>query len=120
MTTERWNDFPLTENFNLREFQCACCGQVKLHPLLVYQLQLLRERIGKPILVNSGYRCPKHNAAVGGAPQSYHLRGMAADIQVSGISAPRLAAWAETLGFGGIGTYPGFVHVDLRPGKGRW
>jgi len=120
MTAGEMNDFPLTKNFNLREFQCTCCGQVKLHPLLVQRLQLLRERVGKPLVVNSGYRCPRHNAALGGAPQSYHLRGMAADIRVAGVSIAQLATWAEDLGFGGIGIYPGFIHVDIRPGKGRW
>ena len=43
-------------------------------------LDPVRERWGVPIYVNSGYRCPELNKLVGGAPGSYHLRGMAADI----------------------------------------
>ena len=43
-------------------------------------LDPVRERWGVPIYVNSGYRCPELNKLVGGAPNSYHLRGMAADI----------------------------------------
>lgn len=39
-----------------------------------------RERLGKPITVNSGYRCPLHNAAVGGVANSQHMRGEAADV----------------------------------------
>ncbi|NLJ34249.1 MAG: DUF882 domain-containing protein [Firmicutes bacterium] len=120
MATGEVNDFPLSDNFRLREFQCACCGQVKLHPYLVQRLQALRERLGRPVLINSGYRCKKHNAAVGGAPQSLHLEGMAADIRVAGIAASKLGHLSEALGFTGIGIYPGFVHVDIRPGKARW
>ena len=43
-------------------------------------LDPLREKYGKPIQVNSGYRCPNHNLAVGGASRSQHLFGEAADI----------------------------------------
>ena len=41
-----------------------------------------RERLGKPIKVNSGYRCPLKNKAVGGVANSQHLLGEAADISV--------------------------------------
>ena len=43
-------------------------------------LEPVRERLGRPIVVNSGYRCPIHNAAVGGVANSQHLRGEAADL----------------------------------------
>lgn len=43
-------------------------------------LDPLREKYGKPIRVNSGYRCPKHNLAVGGATGSQHMKGEASDI----------------------------------------
>ena len=39
-----------------------------------------RERLGKPIYVNSGYRCPELNRKVGGVANSYHLQGRAADL----------------------------------------
>lgn len=45
-------------------------------------LDPLREWYGKPIYVNSGYRCVELNKAVGGVPGSYHVRGMAADIDM--------------------------------------
>ena len=44
-------------------------------------LDPLREAWGAPIIVNSGYRCPELNKAVGGAKASYHMQGMAADIR---------------------------------------
>ena len=46
-------------------------------------LDPLREWYGKPIYVNSGYRCPALNKAVGGVASSQHLTGQAADIDVN-------------------------------------
>lgn len=55
-------------------------ASVALSNLVTYVLDPLREMYGKPITINSGYRCPKLNAAVGGAKNSQHMRGEAADI----------------------------------------
>ena len=52
-------------------------------------LDPLRDAWGGPISVNSGYRCPALNKAVGGTPNSQHLRGEAADITVGSRSANR-------------------------------
>ena len=52
-------------------------------------LDPLREAFGKPITVNSGYRCPALNAAVGGSATSQHLRGEAADITAGSTDANR-------------------------------
>ena len=65
--------------------------------------------------INSGYRNPAHNKAAGGNPNSYHLRGMAADINVPGLSPQALADAARRAGFRGIIAYTTFVHVDVRP-----
>lgn len=51
-----------------------------LQALVEEVLEPVRERLGRPITVNSGYRCPIHNAAVGGVANSQHLRGEAADL----------------------------------------
>ncbi len=51
-----------------------------LEALVDNVLDPLRRAWGKPITVNSGYRCPALNKAVGGAATSHHMRGMAADI----------------------------------------
>lgn len=53
---------------------------VALSNLVTHVLDPLREMYGKPITVNSGYRCPKLNAAAGGAKNSQHMKGEAADI----------------------------------------
>ena len=61
---------------NAAPAECAAA----LASLINDVLDPLRERYGKPIYVNSGYRCPALNALVGGAKNSAHLRGQAADI----------------------------------------
>ena len=60
-----------------------------LHELVDHVLDPLREAWGSPIRVNSGYRCPELNEAVGGTPGSQHLRGEAADITVGSRCANR-------------------------------
>lgn len=112
----------LSEHFLEEEFACRCCGRVLVHPELVQKLEALRRMAGGPVVVTSGYRCPDHNKAVGGARNSYHTRGMAADIWVYAISPQQLAEMAEEVGFDGIGVYPvqGFVHVDVRGYRVRW
>ena len=54
-------------------------ASAQLSNLVTHVLDPLREMYGKPITVNSGYRCPKLNDAVGGAKNSQHMRGEAAD-----------------------------------------
>jgi uncharacterized protein YcbK (DUF882 family) len=93
-----------------------------VHPELVRKLEGLRNAVGAPVYITSGYRCARYNKVVGGAENSYHLFGMAADIWVKGISPEQLAELAERTGFDGIGIYPdqGFVHVDVRGYRARW
>lgn len=57
-----------------------------LNRLIDNVLDPLREAWGKPIIVNSGYRCPALNKAVGGVPTSHHLKGMAADITTGNVA----------------------------------
>jgi len=116
------NDIQISRDFSLREFQCPCCKTVKINPELVRRLQKLRDEIGKPVIVDSGYRCPERNRKVGGAKKSQHLRGNAADIYVKGMSMNELADIAEKyFQDGGLGRYKdGHVHVDVRGKKARW
>ena len=73
------------------EFRCRCCGglppdaQENIRALVEEVLDPVREAFGGPIVVNSGYRCERHNAAVGGVRNSQHLRGEAADIAPAGF-----------------------------------
>lgn len=116
----------LSANFSRHEFACHCgCGADFVNHDLVTALQLLRDALNKPILINSGIRCVTHNREVRGKPRSYHLIGKAADIHVAGISTSELYdfidANADVFGIGGIGRYSkqGFVHVDVRSGN-KW
>jgi uncharacterized protein YcbK (DUF882 family) len=114
----------LTPNFKLAEF---LHGNDPLPPpwildnlyRLANRLQVIRDVLNKPIIINSGYRTPAHNQAVGGAKNSMHLSGMAADIVVPGMSAPDLQHFLQHWS-GGMGRYAHFTHVDIRPYQARW
>jgi uncharacterized protein YcbK (DUF882 family) len=88
---------------------------------LLDMLEILRKRIGdRPIIVNSGYRCPKYNEQAGGVPGSYHLYGMAADIRVPGMEPGKLIQYAYDVGFLGLGLYQTFCHLDIRYKYASW
>ena len=58
-------------------------------------LQPVREYYGKAVRVNSGYRSPELNSAIGGSKTSDHCKGMAADIEINGVANAELAEWIE-------------------------
>lgn len=89
---------------------------------LARQLQRARNEIGRPFLVNSWYRPPDVNAAVGGATNSQHLYGKAVDVQINGYSGRRVANAVMLWWPGGLGIYsnlPDVVHLDIGP-KRTW
>ena len=92
--------------------------------VLAQELDKVREAWGSPILVNSWYRPPEVNAAVGGARRSQHLYGTAADVRPANGEILRFQRWLD-LGIWqeralGYGASRGFVHLDLREGRIRW
>lgn len=118
----------LTPNFRLSEFACkgderTCggCGAVSVSPAfveLVARLQALRDQVGRPVNVTSGYRCAKHDAAVGTSSnpgQGPHTTGSATDLWIDGMSVDETAEAAKAVGFPRVGRYykTVFVHVDL-------
>lgn len=116
-------EIQLSKNFTSDEFDCKCkgyCSKTEIDPKLVEYLQKIRDYFGKPVIINSAYRCDKHNKAVGGASQSKHKYGQAADIKVSGIKPLKVAQYAEFIGIKGIGQYSNFVHIDTRTNKFFW
>lgn len=122
--TDIWEE---TKYFRRDEFRCKCgkyCNGYPVEPSeeLVKVLDKIRKYFGKPVIINSGIRCATHNANVGGAISSQHLKGTAADIVVNGVAPERVAKYAETLlpKTGGIGRYKTFTHIDVRPVMARW
>lgn len=107
----------LSEHFSRAELACPCCGRCELDPGLVPALEQLRTAAAEPVIIHSGFRCARHNAAVGGQPDSRHLLGQAADWTIAGRSLAELYGLAAAIeAFGGIGIYDeGFAHCDVRP-----
>lgn len=108
------------QNFKVKEFACQDGSQVVfIDDYLCTILDILRNKIGKPIIVTSGYRTPWWNAKCSGAKYSYHMRGMAADIKVNGMSAKELAKKLDEVVPNGCGiiVYNNWVHFDVRDGK---
>ena len=122
---------PLTTNFNRAEFAChglGCCDHsAPVSIILVDALQQLRDAVGVPLTITSGFRCLKYNRRIGSEDTSQHPRGQAADVAIpEGWTVDQLAEVAETIpefADGGIGRYyqKRFVHVDVRTdGPSRW
>jgi hypothetical protein len=111
----RWPSFSPTE------IACRGTGAIKIDTEAMDKLQSLRNRLGKPLIVRSAYRSPGHNGAVGGAPASKHMLGIAFDIAMSNHDPVAFEAVARAVGFLGFGTYPrsGFMHIDLGPAR-QW
>lgn len=110
----------LSTNFQVKEFACKDGTDKILIDLDgVAFLQKIRDWAGAPITINSAYRTASHNASVGGSSNSYHVKGQAFDIVVSGKTVKEVAAYAETLGMNGIMRYDtsNFVHIDTRTTK---
>ena len=113
----------LSPHFTVKEFACHDGSDtVLIDDRLVTLLEKIRDRFGKPIHINSAYRTAKYNAKIGGVSNSYHVKGMAADIVVQGISPKHVAQYAETLDCGGVGWYERkkFVHIDTRKNRVCW
>lgn len=118
----------VTEHFSLVEFAShdgaaypAKWVTSRLAPLCS-MLEVVREALGRPVVIISGYRSPAHNASVGGASASQHMQGRAADIAVVNVSPDAVHACVVALHaagklpmLGGLGMYTGWNHLDIRP-----
>ena len=125
-TYKHWRDYPMSEwrwpSFSPQEIACRGTGSLMVVPETMDKLQALRDRLGAPMIVNSGYRSPSHNKAVGGAKSSFHMKGIAFDVKMDNHNPDEYIAAALAVGFTGIGTYPrqNFIHVDDRGYRANW
>ena len=92
---------------------CKGTGKLTVEPRLLDYLDLLRSRFDSPLSVLSAFRSPYHNAKVGGAPFSSHLRAVAVDLSIVGQDKKLIERLAKEVGFTGFGYYRTFLHIDL-------
>lgn len=100
--------------FKKEEFKCKCCGKVLVSDELLHRLNMARDIYGKPMVVESGYRCEAHNAEVGGVAGSAHTSGEAADIRCYGVfDRYNMINAFYNASFIRIGIAESFIHVDV-------
>lgn len=115
----------LSEHFSLEEMtrtdtglenECGITEGAALVRLCETALEPMRDKVG-PLRINSGYRCPAVNKAVGGTPMSQHVRGEAADVFPLLVSPSVLfdLAEASSLPFDQLILEPNWVHVSIAP-----
>lgn len=116
-------DFKLSENFCVKEFACKDGSDtIKIDLDLIPLIQRFRNYVEAGVYFNSAYRTPSYNKKVGGATNSYHVKGQALDIPFLNsykylTSREKMCAFFNTLGVKGIIIYPTFIHVDTRTTK---
>ena len=112
----------LTKHFTRKEVECKCgCGMLP-DPAFLVKLEALRVWWGRPMVINSGARCPEYNAKLKGAShKSYHMRGRAADVAIGlGMDRYDFVRLAMKEGFTGIGVGKDFIHIDNRDIPAMW
>jgi len=102
-------------------FACKCgCGLCNPSPKLLGMLDLVEGLLKIKLVVNSGCRCPKHNAKEGGGKTSAHLTGEAVDIAcASDTLRYRLISALLSVGFNRIGIAKTFLHADVSATLGQ-
>ncbi|GAG01415.1 unnamed protein product [marine sediment metagenome] len=109
--------------FVFSELKCKCgCGFCNVDYDALKMLVKARVILGKPIILNSAYRCERHNAVVGSTTNN-HTSGVAFDIRCeNGAYRLKLIEALLMTGFERIVVYPDFIHVDnnLNYSKGLW
>ena len=113
----------LSTNFWKFEFRCPCpkCRRKKVlvDDLLLFKLEMVRIECGnRPMIINSGNRCPEENKKVGGHPDSAHVpkpKGKGADAKVKGVKPIDVGLAAEKVGGLRIGIAKTYCHMDVKP-----
>ena len=122
-SVKRDGDKKVSAHFRVREFASKDgYDKVLIDDDLIALLENIRSASGGAVTLNSAYRSPEHNKAVGGVSNSQHTKGTAADIAVDGADPLTVGQIAEHFldNHGGIGVYTTFTHVDTRKTRSRW
>jgi len=116
----KWDDYP---NFSKEEFDCQQTGTNEMRDSFMMVLQQLRDELGEPIRITSGYRDPRHSIEASKSAPGVHTRGLACDIACDGQQAYRILQIALKVGFTGIGVSQKggsrFIHLDTFTGSPR-
>ena len=104
--------------FSFDEMKCKCgCDQAPMDQEFMDLLDTIRESLGKPLIISSGYRCPNHPIEKKKIKPGAHATGKAADIAVSGGDAQRVLLAAMILEVNRLGVQQKgsgrFIHVDV-------
>lgn len=115
----------LSAHFSSHEFRCRDGSEHAIDCKLIAMLEAIRCHFDAPVTIVSGYRSPSYNRKVGGASNSYHVRGMAADFRVAGMDLEPVHAWCDRMfPISGLGLYlrsgGGWIHIDCRSTRARW
>ena len=109
-------EFHWGKYFNRGEFECSHTHTCEMDQEFIYKLNELRERFKQPLIINSGYRSPKHPIEYAKKTPGAHASGKACDISVSRQDALKLLELAIKLGFTGFGINQKggsrFLHLD--------
>jgi uncharacterized protein YcbK (DUF882 family) len=104
--------------FTKEELACPCCGKADMDETFMEKLVEVRKELNKPMVINSGYRCEKHNKEVGGSPNSAHLKGRAVDISIKNLAEADqvrllgVAFFFHIRGWGINDKKSHFIHLD--------
>lgn len=120
----------ISNNFDLDEFlKSSSYPDIKNEPtpeeqanivaLVVNVLQPLRNSWGKPLSINSGFRCDELNKKVGGVPTSQHRKGQAADVRCPDPKGLLKCLLAMNIDFDQAGVYSSFLHISFRKQGGN-
>lgn len=128
ITFKKHSDEQVSKDFKAYEFDCPCdhCTATPIEMKLIEMLQVLRDEIGFPVKITSGYRCAayqedlKRRGYETAKGISQHELGAAVDIKTGHHTGEELEKFARQVGFMAVGVGKHWVHIDLRPEHHRW
>lgn len=110
------NDIQISQYLTLNDFESPDTKEVKLNPRLLILTEMMMLLLSPGLIITSGYRTLEHNKAIGGAENSYHMKGEAVDFKHSSLPLKLVARVAKRIGFHGVilEKEKNHVHCDIR------